>query len=133
MNDETRLLRWTLKANGSFSLASATLILGFSHSIAAWMGIPDPLWVWALGPGLLVFGGLVLGLGFRQDPPPGQVRLVTWLDWGWVAGSAGVLALAGNRLTTAGLLTVADVALVVAAFACLQWIGLRRATGRAPA
>lgn len=126
MTNDSRLLRRTLQANGCFSLLSGLLILGFTRPLAGWMGLPDPLWLWALVPGLVLFGSLVLGLGLKREPAAGPVRVVIWLDWGWVLGSAALLSLAGSHFTTAGLLLVADVALIVAVFAILQQIGLRR-------
>lgn len=129
MTKDSRLLRRTLQANGCFSLLSGLLILGFTRPLAVWMGLPDPLWLWALVPGLVLFGSVVLGLGLKWEPPPGPVRVVIWLDWGWVLGSVALLSLDGPHFTKAGFLLVADMALVVAVFAVLQQIGLRRLAG----
>lgn len=127
MMQRTRLLRRTLQVNGCFSLLSGVLILILARPLAGWMGIPEPRWLSVLGPGLIVFGGLVLVLGLKRSPPLIQARAVIWLDWAWVLGSIGLVSLASRYLTTAGLWLVLGVALVVAAFAALQQAGLRRA------
>lgn len=130
MQSESPLLRRTLQANGLFSIASGLALVAFGGSLTALMGLGHPIWLWALAPGLLVFGALVLALGRRPAVPAKLAWMVTGLDWGWVAGSGVLLAFAGGHLSGPGMWLVADVALVVATFAVLQQVGLRRGLHR---
>jgi hypothetical protein len=79
-----------------------------------------------LGIGLLGFAGL-LYLTARQRPLGlRQANLIFWLDVAWVVGSALLLATGWAPLTSAGWWAVLVVADVVALFAILEFVGIRR-------
>lgn len=133
MGHSNSMLRRVLQANGVFSIGSALALLVFAAPLARVMGLPGPIWLWALAPGLLAFGLLVLALGRKERPEDSKVRLVIWLDWGWVVASGGVLLFLRDHLSTLGTWLLVDVALIVGAFAALQQFGLHRArTGGVP-
>jgi len=68
--------------------------------------------------------GLVLLAGLRSIPRPAAWTVVVG-NLAWAAGTT-VLAFAVHELTTFGTVVVLAQAAAVAAFADLQWVGLRR-------
>jgi hypothetical protein len=68
--------------------------------------------------------GLVLLAGLRTIPRPAAWTVVVG-NLAWAVGT-GVLAFAVHDLTTLGTVVVLVQAVAVAAFADLQWVGLRR-------
>ena len=69
----------------------------------------------------------LLRLATRPSIPRGGVLVVFEANLAWAAASLLVLALDTFTPDTAGQIWIALQAAVVAGFAALQWIGLRRA------
>ena len=132
MANPVSLLGGALRANASFSVLSGLALVCAAPALASWTGL-GPVWLLrAIGAGLLLFAVDLFLLARRAAAHPGRVRLVIAMDLAWVAGSAVLLLVGAESLTRAGFWLVFGVAEVVAAFALLQFLGLRR-TQRAAA
>lgn len=128
MDNNEHRLRWVLKANAAFSLASgATLV--FTHSvIAGLMQVENPEILLYIGIGLLLFSATVFQAGFRKRISIKQVQSVIIQDWVWVAGSALIIGLQAWGLSNVAYWMIAGVALLVADFAIFQMRFLKRMT-----
>ncbi len=131
-----RLLRRTLWANAGLSIASGLALAVFAGPIArlaapapvAVAGLDLPALLALLGAGFVAFGGLCAWVASRAVLPVAWGRAIFLLDAGWVAISAVLLALPGVW-STAGIVGIAGMALVVADLAILEYLGLRRIAG----
>jgi hypothetical protein len=128
-----RLLRRTLWGNAAFSVASGAGLAIFAGPFArvaasapvSVLGLDLAIVFELLGLGVVVFGALCAWAASRETLPLGFVRLIFVADMAWVAGSALVLALPASW-TTAGIAGIVVVALIVADFVILEYLGLRR-------
>ncbi|MCA0302037.1 MAG: hypothetical protein LCH95_06485 [Proteobacteria bacterium] len=137
MNASTdRLLRRTLWANAGLSIASGAVLAIFAGPLAR-LAAPAPVAVAGLdlsallallGIGFVAFGGLCAWVASRAVLPLAWGRAIFLLDASWVAISAVLLALPGVW-STAGIVGIAGMALVVADLAILEYLGLRRIAG----
>ena len=119
-------LRRVLLGNIAFSVLSGAACLLGANALAAFMGIPQPAILMALGGALLLFA---LGVYLTASQRPLDRRKATAIfaaDVAWVVGSLGVLALDLFGLTTEGRWLVLIIADVVLGFAVLEFFGLRR-------
>ena len=123
----TVFLRRVLWANAFFSTATALLLLAAAAPLANWTGIQPPVVFLVLGVGLLLFAGVVAWIAQRATDNLALVRAIFLLDLAWVAASIALLLGGWLPLTTAGWWAVLLVADVVALFALLEYVGLRRA------
>lgn len=125
-NNDDLLLRRALRANAAFSTMSGlTLVVG-SYLIGPWIGV-EPSWIVLLvGLGLLPFAYSLFANAKREVVNLGEVKSAIAGDIAWVIGSITVVVVDPTGLTTAGIVTILLIAAVVADFALLQWMGLRR-------
>jgi len=79
-----------------------------------------------LGGGLILFGLDLLLMVRMRFLSKAMVLFISVLDVGWIAASAGVLALYGSLFTPLGQAAVVAIAAFVAVFAVGQFIGARR-------
>ena len=125
-NDPSRLLRNALRANAIFCCLAGVTLLGFSATIAGWLGVERRLPLMIVGGVLLAYAiSLVIYAGRRA------IRLAeAWTaigsDLTWVIGTAALLWLAPNLFSPTGKLILIVVALLVGAFALLQFLGERQ-------
>lgn len=125
-NDPSRLLRNALRANAIFCCLAGVTLLGFSATIAGWLGVERRLPLMIVGGVLLAYAiSLVIYAGRRT------IRLAeAWTaigsDLTWVIGTAALLWLAPNLFSPTGKLILIVVALLVGAFALLQFLGERQ-------
>ncbi len=124
MTPRDRLLRYSLRGNAAFSSASGLAFIAAAGPLARTMGVPDIVSLPGLGVQLLGFAALLVWLASRGIIRPGFALAVVVADALWVVGTvplllAGVLSPAGSWIATA-------IAHVVAAFAVLQYLGIRR-------
>lgn len=112
-----------LMANAGFSLVTGVILVGGAIPLSRWLEIPTWLTV-AVGGGLLPFS-LAVSMVARR-PSRLTVRLVIAADLVWVAGAAIVILGFPQSMSTAGLWVLGLVTVVVAGFAVLQAVGLRR-------
>lgn len=126
MGDNDRTLRQGLLANAIFSsLCGLSMVLA-APTLAAWAGLPGPLPLWILGPGLLLFAADLLHQASRPQISRSRALTTTLADLGWVVGSAALLLGWPELLNGAGRIAVIVVAVVVADCALWQGLGLRR-------
>jgi len=128
-----RLLRRTLWGNSVFSGVSGALLTAFATPFAAAAataplavaGLDFAIVLELLGVGVVIFGVLCAWIASR-DPLPGTwARVVFMADLAWLAGSVVVLLLPVSW-TTAGVVGIVVLAVIVADLALLEYLGLRR-------
>ena len=118
------MLKTAMIENAMFSgLTGVVLIFGAAW-LDTWLGAPGWLLA-ALGAGLIGYAAFLVT----------TARNPRWMRFGgtnavvgdvaWVLGAAALI-LVTDALTTKGEIALATVSAIVAAFAALQWIGLRR-------
>ena len=128
-----RLLRRTLWGNAAFSMLSGAVLVAFAgpfaqaaaHAPVSVLGLDLALMLELLGGGVVAFGALCAWVASRPELPQGLARFIFVADIGWVAASALVLALPA-AWTTAGIAAIVVVALIVADFVILEYLGLRK-------
>ena len=127
-NDKSTLLRRALFGNGTFSTISGLLFLIAAGSVARFTGIEPPFTFRVLGIGLLGFAAFLFWQSAQKVLDQREVKTIIVADLLWVAGSVFLLLTNWLPLTSGGWWGVAIIADVVAAFAVLQYVGLRRLT-----
>jgi hypothetical protein len=128
-----RLLRRTLWGNAVFSVVSGALLAIFAGPFASVaadapvdvLGLDLAVILDLLGLGVIAFGALCAWIASRETLPQAWAKVIFAADLAWVAGSVLVLALPA-AWTTAGIVGIVVVALVVADLAVLEYLGLRR-------
>lgn len=125
----SNLLRNTLRANGVFSTLSGIVFILGAGQVASFLGVDSASSL------ILMTGIILLGYAavlFQQSARPTLDTRVGWLaftlDILWVAGSWIVLAADAFGLSAQGRWGVLIVADIVAVFAVLEYVGLRRLT-----
>lgn len=125
-NPLDRLLRRALTANAVFSIVCGISMIVFAAPLAALMGdVPSWLPI-AVGIGLFPFATSLIVNARRPMISLAEARLSVIMDFGWVAGSVGVIAIFADQLTLAGMDIILSVALIVGLFGIAQTIGIRR-------
>ncbi len=118
-------LRRVLIADGVISgVTGLGMVLG-AALLDGLLGIPEGLLRWA-GLSLVPFAAAVSYLATRERLPSGGVKLVIGLNALWVLASLFVLVSGAIRPNVLGMGFVILQAIVVAVFAELQFMGLRR-------
>lgn len=125
-NRSTTLLRRALQGNGLFSAFSGLALLLGAGPLSAFLGITPPRALSISGVLLLLYGADLLYVARRDPPRRALAQAAVFLDVLWVAGSALILWQGWLPLTTAGRWAVILVAEVVALFAIVQAVGIRR-------
>lgn len=134
MNASTdRLLRRTLWGNAAFSVVSGAVLAIFAgpfaqaaaHAPVSVMGLDLAIVFEILGVGVIAFGALCAWVASRASLPQAWARAIFAADLAWVVGSGLVLALPASW-TIAGIAGIVVVAVIVADFAILEYLGLRR-------
>lgn len=125
----SRLLRNTLLANALFSTLSGALFLFDAEIVDNFLGLGMPSVIRVLGIGLLLFALELFWISTRSQINRVAAQIITALDIAWVIGSWLLLLTHFVVLSSAGWWAVALVADVVAVFAVLEVIGLRKAGG----
>lgn len=120
-----RLLRTTLTVNAAVSGVAGVATAALSGVLADPLGIPQPVLL-AVGLALLPFVALLWRFGNAEDLGPRHARVAITGDIAWVLASVVVLAASPSGLTTLGHWVIGIVALGVADFAVLEWVGVRR-------
>ncbi len=120
-----RLLRSALVANAGFSALSGAVLVVASVPLAEVLEVPAWLLI-VIGAGLIPFALGVLRTA--RTPEPSDVRAIIAADVGWVVVAIGVVILAGSAMATTAVVALCVVTVIVADFALLQYVGLRRAS-----
>ena len=120
------LLRNTLKGNALFSLFSAVAAIAGAAPLAGVMGLRDPV-------ALAIVGAALAGHAAILWWGATQATISRWLAWyaiegdvGWIIATIILLIVDPWSFATGGKWLLAGLADVVAIFAILQYIGLRR-------
>jgi hypothetical protein len=124
--EPARLLRRVLQVNAFFSGISGAGMLLAAGPIARLLGVEVSWPIVLLGADLLLFAAWVGYESAQTVLRVRRARVVLALDIAWVVASAMIIALDPFDLSTAGKWAVAAVADVVAVFALVEYLGLRR-------
>jgi hypothetical protein len=119
------LLRYALIGDALASGATGLLLAGGASLLTGLLGLPEQLMRYA-GLFLLPYAAVVAFVGTRATVPKGVVWTIIAANAIWVVES--ILLLIGGWVspTTLGIAFVTAQALIVAAFAEAQFIGLRK-------
>ena len=125
-NQGSNLLKNALHGNALFSGTSGLVALLAAQSLAAFTGIESPSIFVVLGIVLILYAVDLWWVASRETINRHLAWAAILLDVLWVIGSVAILLFGWLPLTVAGSWTIALLAEVVAIFAVLQFIGLRR-------
>jgi hypothetical protein len=119
-------LRLALIADAAVSGATGLAMMLGAGVVDGLLGVPGPLLRYA-GLSLLPFAALVAFLATRDDIPRPAVWAVVACNALWAVNSIVLMASGWIAPTALGYAFIAFQALVVAIFAELQYVGLRKA------
>lgn len=119
-----RLLRNALRGNAAFSSACGLISIAGATPLAGALGTGPPYSLVALGAQLLVFAAFLVWLASRPAIRPALALAVVAADALWVVGTLPLLV--AGVLTPTGSWTAFAIAQVVAVFAGVQYVGVRR-------
>ena len=120
------LLRRALLGNATFSGLSGLILALDAAPIAHFLGLENPTILLITGIVLMLYVPFLVWLANKTPIPRLLAWLVIELDFLWVIGSAVLVFSTLVPLTVSGKWAIAILADVVAVFAILQYIGLRR-------
>ena len=125
---QTAFLKKVLFSNAIFSSACALVLVAAPGKLAPLFGsIPNWIFI-ALGIGLLIFAIDVWWIAGKLPRSLARAKFIFYADVGWVLATPLVLITAGGALSFWGIVLLADIAIVVALLAMLEWIGIKRAS-----
>lgn len=126
---DATLLRRVLAADAIVTTGNGLVYLVASVPVGRFLGLPSDLLV---GLGIFLIGyGLAVGyLAARTVPASRGVTAVIAANAAWAVASLAVLLSGWLDPTIAGVVWIPAQAAVVAGFAALQGVGLRRLRGR---
>jgi hypothetical protein len=124
-----RLSRW-VAANAVFSGTCGVLLALAADHWSRQLGGPGAPAIALLGVGLVGYAAM-LARAAHQGVTRSTGRIIAGLDGAWVVGTVAVLALAGDRFSTQGLVAAVDTGLAVALFGWFQWRAATAPGGRA--
>ena len=122
----SNLLRYTLRGDAIFLIASGAICLVDAQSLATLLGIQPPLALQILGAVLAVYGAFLFYTAAQVQINRRIVIAAIALDVIWVIDSAILLVAGWLPLTNAGMWTIGLLAVAVAVVAELTFFGLRR-------
>lgn len=108
-------LNRVLLFNASFSILCAIDMLIFSQLIADYMGGFAPIYLQVIALGLIGFAIFVFWVS-RQKNNRQLALSIVQMDRSWVVGSILMLVFANSWFSSAGLLIIGTVAVIVAGF-----------------
>ncbi|MEO3870239.1 hypothetical protein ABGB18_15605 [Nonomuraea sp. B12E4] len=129
ITDRTKSLRLVLATDAVVTAANGLVYLALATPVSELLG-PGAGPLRAIGAGLLVYGAAVGLLARRRPIPPSLTWAIIALNILWPLAGLITLVTGALDLTTAGTLWTIVQALVVAAFAELQFIALRKTRTR---
>lgn len=124
--NQSDLLRNTLRLNALFSLLSGAAFILAPGFIGPFIGLPYPAAFVIAGISLLPFAYGVYRVSGAKPITTNAARTIIVMDVSWVILSALFLWLMWSQLTVAGRWFVAIQADIVALFAVMQVVGVRR-------
>ncbi len=124
--ENTPFLHNTLLADAAMGSAAAALTILGSGFLAGLLALPQPLIFWA-GVALVPIVAFLLVMARRETIPRSWLREIVFVNWLWVAASAGILAFAPIAPNALGVAFIVAQAAAVAGFALLEGLALRQA------
>jgi hypothetical protein len=121
-----QLLRRVLQANMVFSAISGLVLAVEAGPISRWLGLPTAWILVVLGVGLLGFAWQLFQTARQTPIELRQANAILLMDVAWVVGSALLLLTSWVAFTNAGWWAVLLVADMVALFAIMEYVGIRR-------
>lgn len=82
--------------------------------------------IWPIGAVLLIFSVCLIWKSNCSSVPDQLIKGVIAGDWTWVLALAAVLLLPAGMFSIFGVFLILDIAAVVAVFAIIEALGLRR-------
>jgi len=120
------LLRRALLGNTLFSGLSGVIAAVAAGPLAAFLGLSSPIILIILGLGLIGYAVGLYRMATRQPISRNDALFAVVADTVWVVASLVLLLIGWPPFTTAGRWLVVIIADIVAVFAIVQFIGLRR-------
>jgi hypothetical protein len=124
--DRSALLRRTIQADSVFSFLGGLLLAIDAGPIAASIGLPESGILAAMGLFCVGYSALLFLAARRAPIDRGHALAFLIADVVWVVVSAAILLGGWAPLNTTGVWAVLIVADIVAVFAALKYVGLRR-------
>ncbi|HEX2034237.1 MAG TPA: hypothetical protein VHS99_08635 [Chloroflexota bacterium] len=124
--DPGRLLRLALQVDAVVTGAFGVLLLGAGPLLAGLLGTPPALLL-VLGPLLIAYAAGIWITGTRRHVNRSAAWSAVGLNALWVVGSVLAVTAGWFSLTVLGTAFILAQAVMVALFADLQFLGLRRA------
>lgn len=122
---DVAFLRRVLLADAAVSALTGVLLLAGAGLAAPLTGLPPELLRWS-GLSLLPFAGIVAAIALRPLPPRPAVWAVIACNALWTIDSIALPMTGWIAPNTLGVVAVVTQAVAVAAFAELEYLGLRR-------
>ncbi len=126
VQENGRFLRNVLRANAIFSTVSGLGFIFFANALAQFIGLTNPLVFVGMGILILPFAIYVYKIATMQTLNTKLVWIIIELDTFWVICSAILLLTSVVPLTTMGKWAIGLSAEIVAVFAVLEYVGLRK-------
>ena len=124
--EEKSFLQRALLGNAAFSGLSGLFMVVAAGPISQFLGLGNPLILTIVGIVLLLYMPFLVWLANQSPVPTWMAWLVIDLDVLWVIGSLILIFSSLDPITTGGKWAIAITADIVAIFAILQYVGLRR-------
>lgn len=126
VQENGRFLRNVLRANAIFSTVSGLVAIFFAEAIANLIGLENASLLVGLGVALFPFAFYVYKVATMEVLNAKLVWVIIEMDVLWVGGSAILLLSSFVPLTTVGKWSIGFLAEIVAVFAVLEYVGLRK-------
>jgi hypothetical protein len=122
-------VRRVLLSNAAFGVLSGLVCLFWTQPLAMALGLAQPWIMSGLGVGLILFASELVWIALRAPENRRALTTIFALDVAWVIASVILLFSSWAPPTLVGTWMVIIVADIVAVFAVLEFIGLRRLRG----
>ena len=122
----SQLLRRTLQANAVFSGLTGVFLLAGAGPITAFLGLKAPIILIVVGIATLLGAISLFLIAARPSIDRRAGMMYALIDSAWVIASIVILLTGWVPLTTGGKWAVGLVAVIVAIFAELEFLGARR-------
>jgi hypothetical protein len=126
IQQDSNLIRYALYGNAAFSSVSGLVFLLAANPVSTFLGVNAPIEIALLGIGLMGYAALLFYNASRPMIDPSFALFAVIGDSLWVLASIVLLVTGWLPFTTEGKWAVAIVAMIVDAFATLQFVGWRR-------
>ncbi|MBL4786684.1 MAG: hypothetical protein JKY49_14795 [Cohaesibacteraceae bacterium] len=119
-------LKTVLLCNGLFAGSSGVICMLFASDLQSLISPALPTWIYTyLGIMLIGFAAFVFFVSRQATPVRALLMMIFAGDLGWILGSIALIILAPDWFSTTGLVIKIALAIVVAEFAWLEYLGLK--------